>query len=140
MRCSQWFATERAALVAAVRLAAKLGDAEHAWQLVWAIATYLDRTGDWHEMAVVTAISLKVATSPAAAGRIHHLAGRATLRLGLAEDALGHFHRALELLEGIGEERGLAATHSAIGTIYSESGAVEDALHHHRRARALWPS
>lgn len=134
----RWFDTERAALVAAVRGAAALGYPEHAWQLTWALATYLDRTGDWPELAALAALAAPGAVDPAAAGRVHNLSARAALRLGQLETAFEHYRQALRLYKQIGDEHNLASTHSSLGKACSESGALPDALRHHRLALALF--
>ena len=46
-----WFTNERATLLAAVLLAAEAGFATHAWQLAWALNTFLLRRGLWDDQA-----------------------------------------------------------------------------------------
>jgi len=59
-----WFTAERAVLVAAVEQAAAGGYETHAWQLAWALATFLDRRAHWGDRATTHAAAL------AAAGRL----------------------------------------------------------------------
>jgi len=134
----RWFEAERSALVAAVQVAARLGDADRAWQLTWAMTTYFDRAGYWRELAAANALSLTVTTDPVAVGRLHTLSARAALRLGRVEAALEHHRLASQIYERLGDEVNQALNHSAMGKCLSESGAVLAALEHHRRALELF--
>lgn len=61
-----WFAAEHQSLLAAVRLGRDFGFADHSWQLAWAMATYLDRSGGWLDWAAVNTVALQAADDPAA--------------------------------------------------------------------------
>src|SRR5215475_15657184 len=56
-----WFTAERAALLAAVPLAARADSPTHAWQLAWALSTYLLRQGLWTEQATACRVALDAA-------------------------------------------------------------------------------
>ena len=46
-----WLATERQALLAALRQAVSYGFDAHAWQLAWAVTSYFDLHGHWYDAA-----------------------------------------------------------------------------------------
>ena len=72
-----WFEAERAVLLAAVTLAARQGFDTHAWQLAWALATFLDLRAHWHEWQAVQHAAV------AAAQRLGDKAAQAHSRRGL---------------------------------------------------------
>ena len=97
-----WFMTEGGTLLAAVHLAADAGFATHAWQLAWALSTFLLRCGRWSEQAEACRTGLEAARRAAdPAGEAH---GLLLLALGYArsgrfDDASPQFRRAVRLLE-----------------------------------------
>ena len=69
-----WFGTEQATLVSAVRRAAEAGLDAHAWQLAWALNSFLLRRGLWSENAAVQRLVLAAARrSGDALGEAHAL-------------------------------------------------------------------
>ena len=57
-----WFEAEHHVLLAAVSLAAETGFDTCAWQLPWAMTSFLDWRGYWHEWAAVQRTALAAAT------------------------------------------------------------------------------
>src|SRR5438094_233498 len=57
-----WFEAEHQVLLAAVTLAAESGFDTHAWQLPWAMASFLQARGHWQERAATQRTALAAAT------------------------------------------------------------------------------
>jgi len=57
-----WFEAEHQVLLAAVALAAGSGFDSHAWQLPWAMASFLRTRGHWQEWAATQRTALAAAT------------------------------------------------------------------------------
>jgi DNA-binding SARP family transcriptional activator/DNA-binding XRE family transcriptional regulator len=53
-----WFAAEHATLLAVIERTVTAGCDTHTWQLAWAVTTYLDRQGHWHDWAGVQELAL----------------------------------------------------------------------------------
>lgn len=134
----RWFDQERSTLLAAVPLAVTHGHADHAWQLPWAMATYLDRGGYWHEWAAASAMALEVTTDPAAQAQLRDMLAKAARPLGLLDTALEHYRHALELLEGLGDQFGQAVVHSNLVGVNAEAGRIRQGVEHGRLALALF--
>jgi DNA-binding SARP family transcriptional activator/tetratricopeptide (TPR) repeat protein len=100
-----WFTAERALLLVAGPLAAQTGSAAHAWQLAWALSTFLLRQGLWNDHATACTVGLDAARRAGdAAGEAHALLLLALgyLRSGRVHDAAPRLRDALRLLEAIG--------------------------------------
>ena len=99
-----WLMTECGTLLGVVHLAADAGFATHAWQLAWALSTFLLRRGRWSEQAEACRTGLEAARQSAdPAGEAH---GLLLLALGYArsgrfDDASPQFRRAVRLLESL---------------------------------------
>ena len=136
-----WFTAQCATLLAAVRLAAEAGFATHAWQLAWAMTTFLLRRGRWSDQAMVCKAGLDAARrSGDTVGEAHALL---LLALGYARsahfhDASPHFHHALRLLQTIGGYRSSQVTaHSGLTWIAREQERHADMLRHSLQALEL---
>jgi DNA-binding SARP family transcriptional activator/tetratricopeptide (TPR) repeat protein/DNA-binding XRE family transcriptional regulator len=96
----EWFRAERPVLLAAIETAAREGLDRHAWQLSWAMATFLTWQGHWQELVrsqqTALAGARRLGDRSAQATALHYL-GQTQFRLGLAEAADVHQHEALEL-------------------------------------------
>ncbi len=136
-----WFTAERATLLAAVPLAADAGFATHAWQLAWAVSTFLLRRGLWNDQAKTCHIGLDAARRAGdTAGEAHALLLLALghARSGRSHDALPRFHRALRLLETIGGYHGSQVmAHSSLIWIAEQQERRADMLSHAVRALEL---
>ena len=136
-----WFTNERATLLAAVLLAAEAGFATHAWQLAWALNTFLLRRGLWDDQALACEAGLDAARRAGdTAGEAHALLLLALgdARAGRRDDALPRFHEALRLLETIGGYHSSRVTvHSSLGWIAEQQGRYADMLSHGMRALKL---
>jgi tetratricopeptide (TPR) repeat protein len=89
-----WFEAEHHVLLAAITLAAGSGFDVHAWQLPWALTTYLDGHGHWQEQAAVQHGALEAAL------RLGDQAGQAAVRRLIAHNCarLGDYDQAHEHL------------------------------------------
>jgi len=132
-----WFEAEHQVLSAAVALAAGTGFDSCAWQLPWAMAEYLERSGRWDELQTIQRTGL------AAAARLGDLAGQAALsrRLGHACTLLGDYPQAsaylsecLGLYERLGDLEGQARAHMDLCKLRESQGRRADALEHAEQA------
>jgi DNA-binding SARP family transcriptional activator/tetratricopeptide (TPR) repeat protein len=136
-----WLNAEHRVLLAAQRLAAEAGHNTHTWQLAWALDTFLDRRGHWHDWAgtwqtgLVAADHLGDLTALAHAHR--HLAHARNL-LGDYDDAHTRLHRALDLLAKAGDLVGQAHTHMTLGNLWARQDRLDRALDHAQQALTLF--
>ncbi|MFK3979616.1 BTAD domain-containing putative transcriptional regulator [Micromonospora sp. NPDC050397] len=135
-----WLATERAVLLAAVRYAAESGFDLRAWQLTWALDTFLFRSGHWRDRASAWQVALT------AAGRLDEVDARADAHRALAQTgtlnggyAEAHIHlvHALELSTRTGDRQGQARTHHQLAHLYERQDQLDIALEHALQALAL---
>lgn len=136
----EWFCAEHSALLAAVRLASDSGYADHAWQLPWAMATFLDRGGYWQEWAAINAIAIEAATGPAAAAQAHRGLARAAGRLGLVDTAADHYEQAFVHFGQAGDDLNQAAVQVNLSEMFLATGEIAEALAHQQHGLALFRS
>ncbi|TDB76189.1 tetratricopeptide repeat protein [Micromonospora sp. KC723] len=137
----RWLENEHRVLVGAVGLAAVHGFAAHAWQLAWALTTYLDWRGHWQDLVAVQGIALMAATQAGnEVGRIHALRflARAGNRLGRYADAHAQLEEAIDLCRRIGDRAGEAHCHLNLSLTLELSGRYEAALEHAHTALNLF--
>src|SRR5206468_10804607 len=80
-----WFTEERRVLLVAIDHAVGAGMDAHAWQLAWALWTFLDWQGHWHDLVAVGRAAVSTAArlaDPQATGLAHRQLARAYMRLG----------------------------------------------------------
>jgi tetratricopeptide (TPR) repeat protein len=140
-RALSWFADERAALLAAVQLAAGSGLTTHAWQLAWCLCSFLLRRGLWDDTALACNTALDAARRSAdVAGQarcLHRLASVDALSLRFAE-ATGLFEEALQLYGRVGDLASQAAIHRTLMWIAAREDRHSDALEHSLQAQDLF--
>ncbi len=145
-RALAWFTTEHAVLLAAVRHAAAGGFDAHVWQLARYVATFLERRGHWHDLAVVGGAALDAAVrlaDPLGQPIAHRILAGAYRRHKNLDAAHTHMCRALELFVRAGNVQGQARTHIDLARVQAgrAAGTVPpDILPHVRRAHALYQS
>ena len=85
-----WFEAEHHVLIATVTHAADTGHDIHAWQLPWAMTTFLDGHGHWHQQATLLRTALEAAI------RLGDTAAQATAlrQLAMACAMLGDYDQA----------------------------------------------
>jgi tetratricopeptide (TPR) repeat protein len=140
-RAMAWFSAEHPVLLAAARSAARTGQDTHAWQLAWALDTFLYRRGHWHDRAAVWAGALPAAERLGdldAQATGHRSIARASVTLGRRDDAHIHLHRALDLCVRSGNPAGQANVHNNLSFLISQQKDYPRALEHNREALALY--
>jgi DNA-binding SARP family transcriptional activator len=140
-RALNWYTAELPVLLAAVQQAAGTGFETHAWQLAWALRTFLLRRGLWQEQITVEHTGLE------AARRIGDRAGQASALCGLAlglvrsgrlGDADTPFRQALQLYAELGNTAGQANIHTALAEIAEKEGRPAESLSHSQQALELY--
>ncbi|WUR59342.1 tetratricopeptide repeat protein [Micromonospora chokoriensis] len=136
-----WFTAEHRVLIRVVRQAAENGFEAYAWQVAWALNTFVAPRGLWQDQLDIQRVAL------AAAEKIDDLAGqaaanrllsRALTRLGDRDAAEHRLKRALELHERLGDPTGQAQTlHNYCELCYLD-GRFDEALAHGREALRLY--
>jgi DNA-binding SARP family transcriptional activator/tetratricopeptide (TPR) repeat protein len=137
----QWFNDERHALLAASDYALVTGFTLHAWQLAWALDTYLYRSGHWRDALVVHTNALQAAeqlADPVLEAQSHTCVGAAQYTLGRHQDAIQHFTRSLRLFQSEGLLSYQARCYAYLGIVASEEGRSQDCVDHCQRALAIY--
>ena len=104
-----WFEAEHTVLLAAVALADRHGFGAYAWQLPWALATFLDRQAHWHEWEAIQHIAVAAAQrlgGKAAQAHARRGLGHVCVLLGSYSDANDQFDQALRLYRELGDRNG----------------------------------
>jgi tetratricopeptide (TPR) repeat protein len=136
-----WLATERQVLLAALRQAVDYGFDTHVWQLAWAITSYFDRHGHWHDVAASHEDGLKAAQRLGdlqAQAIIHTCLASAYARLDRHDMANEQMRQALELYEVLGDQAGQAHAHRTLTWVLDRQGRYREALRHAEQAVELF--
>ncbi|MGB6164233.1 MAG: tetratricopeptide repeat protein [Pseudonocardiaceae bacterium] len=137
----QWFDTEHANLMAAIRLAADTGQYTIAWQLPNAMDTFLWLRYYWTDVITIHQLGL------AAAVHIHDQRGEtwalghlndAYLEFGRFEEALPLALRHLSVAREIGDQWAEGNALGALGDIHLHFVRLKEAADHYRRSLALY--
>jgi tetratricopeptide (TPR) repeat protein/transcriptional regulator with XRE-family HTH domain len=140
-RALAWFEAEHQVLLAAVTLAAGSGLDTHAWQLPWALASFLRIRGHWQEWtatqrtALAAAIRLGDTAGQALSGR---LLANTCMNQGDHDQARRHFADSLTLYQRLGNRLGEARVHQNLGVLAERQGRYADALGHGEQALCLY--
>ncbi|MEU6076326.1 BTAD domain-containing putative transcriptional regulator [Micromonospora sp. NPDC047074] len=141
-RALAWFEAERPAILAAVRQAVAAGEHTHTWSLAWALATFLDRQGHWHDLLATQRAAQKAARRLADGSRqeayAHRNLGRAFTRLGDYDRADRHLRSALKTYADSGDAVGQAHTYRGLSWAAEGAGKLRDALRNSERALELF--
>jgi tetratricopeptide (TPR) repeat protein len=135
-----WFQAEHQVLLAVVTLAAESGFDSHAWQLPWAMATFLDARGHWHEWAATQRTALAAATrlgDTAAQAQSGCLLANACTELGDHDQARDHCASSLALYQRLGDHLGQARVQYSLGLLADRQGRYADSLGHAEQALRL---
>jgi DNA-binding SARP family transcriptional activator/tetratricopeptide (TPR) repeat protein len=128
-----WFRAEHQALLAAVRLAAETGLADHAWRIPWALVTFLNRQGHWPEWESTQQTALAAARSCddiIGQAQSHRQLGRLRIQRGPFTEAEAHLAQALELFRAAGDQVGQARVRLDIAQALERQGRHRDAITH----------
>ncbi|MEV1071552.1 AfsR/SARP family transcriptional regulator [Micromonospora parva] len=136
-----WFSQEYPVLLDLLRRAGGDGYDVHAWQLGWALTTFLDRCGRWHDQAIVQQLALEAARRVGdrdGQARAHRNISIAHLRRGLHGEARDHLWHAVRLYRGLGDQVGQARTLLNLGTVAEHRGQPRLALRYAELAQRLF--
>jgi DNA-binding SARP family transcriptional activator len=136
-----WLQTEHQVLLAAISLADESGFDACAWQLPWAMSSFLATRGHWQDWARTQRTALAAATrlgdtaGQAMSGRL--LAG-ACAELGDFDQARRHFADCLALYRRLGNRHGEAKVQQNLSVLAGREGQCADALGHAQEAVRLY--
>ncbi len=136
-----WFGTEHPVLVGTIDWAATNGFHVHVWQLAWTMAEFLDRRARWHDRIATLEVALSAlerSPDPGNPARLHHLVGRAYIRLARHDDADRHLQKSLALYTKAGDATGQAHAHHGLAWERGERRQLAEALDHAERALHLY--
>jgi DNA-binding SARP family transcriptional activator len=136
-----WFEAEHHVLIATVTHAASTGHDIHAWQLPWAMTTFLDGHGHWHQQATLQRTALDAATrlgDKAGQAAARRLLAHNCARLGDYDQAHDHLTSCVELYRQIEDHAGEARTHQSLSWVADQQDHYADALVHDEQALALF--
>ncbi|MFI5896498.1 BTAD domain-containing putative transcriptional regulator [Actinoplanes sp. NPDC051513] len=136
-----WLTAEHLVLLAAARYAAGNGHDAYAWQLAWALDTFLFRRGLWHEQVPLWSVAAEAAerlgdlTARAVAYRS---VGRTLIAFGRHDEARAQLGKAAELYERTGNAAGQGFIHNTLGYLLGSQDDYGAALEHSAQALALY--
>ena len=136
----RWFTAEFRVILASIDHAAAAGYDAHAWQLTWAVSTFLDRQGYWHDWAVACLAAVATADrlpDPANQAWARRTLARTYTRLGRYDEADTQLRDALRLYQQSADQAGQADTHHYLTILLSRTNRLTDALDHARQFVAL---
>jgi tetratricopeptide (TPR) repeat protein len=140
-RALAWFEAEHQVLLATVTLAAGSGSDTHAWQLPWAMESFLQARGHWQEWAATQRTALAAASrlgDTAAQALSGRLLANACIYLGDLDQARGHYADSLTLYQRLGNRLGQAKVEQSLGMLAERQGRYADALGHDEQALRLY--
>jgi tetratricopeptide (TPR) repeat protein len=135
-----WLTVEYRVLLAVISHAAATGCDTHAWQLTWAVSTFLDRQGHWHDFAVAGRAAVAAAdrlADPTVQAWARRTLARAYTRLNRFDDADAQLRDALSLYDQSADQAGQADTHHYLTILCWRRNRLETALEHARQCLDL---
>jgi DNA-binding SARP family transcriptional activator/tetratricopeptide (TPR) repeat protein len=136
-----WFEAEHQVLLASITLADSSGFGGHAWQLPWAMASFLQIRGHWQEWAATARTALAAATrlgDTAAQAMSGRLLAMACSELGDHDQARSLYADSLTLYQRLGNRHGQARIQHNLGVLAGNQGRYADALGHCEQALRLY--
>jgi DNA-binding SARP family transcriptional activator len=133
-----WYDTERPVLLAAVESASATGFGRHAWQLPWALDTFLNRRGYWQDRLTAQRTALSAAqrlADPVAQAHAHDSIAAVCIQLGSHGDARAHLLLALSLHNDPARQ---ARTHLELSSLAEKQHQTRAALGHAEQALTLY--
>jgi DNA-binding SARP family transcriptional activator/Tfp pilus assembly protein PilF len=134
-----WCAAEHQVLLSTVAEAARAGFDVHAWQISWALSTFLQRRGHWHDWAATQHTAVAAAERLGdrdAQARAHRSLGYAHILLG--RDARTDLRRADELYGATGNPAGQAHVRLTLAWVFEKESRYAEALEQARQALSLY--
>jgi len=127
----RWYEVEHPVLLAAAAQAAANGLDLHAWQIPWAMTTYLDRAGLWRDqvesLTGALAAVRRLGDRPGQI-RTHIDLGQMLNRLTEHDQALAEFQAALDLSVESADRHGQGRARYNLAVVYECQGRHKDAL------------
>ncbi|MCG7523257.1 tetratricopeptide repeat protein [Streptomyces sp. OfavH-34-F] len=136
-----WFTREHAVLSATIGLAVRAGHDLRVCELAWALETFFDYRGHWHDWAASQRVALEAAErlgDLSWQASAHRSLGGVHTQTGLLDEGEAHFRRALDLYTVLGDENGQAHTHRGLGWVCTQRDHQQDALDHTMQALARY--
>ncbi|MEV4537650.1 tetratricopeptide repeat protein [Asanoa sp. NPDC049518] len=136
-----WLDAERSVLLSALRQARDDGLDRHAWQLGWALDTYLFERRRWDDEGAAWFVALRAATAlvdRAAAAHAHRFLGAVAGRLERFAEAYGHMRESMELCRAAGDRPGEAETEFVLSYVCWLQADHGRALEHIERSLRVW--
>jgi tetratricopeptide (TPR) repeat protein/transcriptional regulator with XRE-family HTH domain len=137
----EWFTSEHAILLAIINHAATQKFDTHAWQLPWALTTFLNQQGHWHDYVATQRTALAAANrlnDRTAQAHALGFLGNAYTRLGHYAEAKLHLQQALPLYQELGHRTGQPSTHLTLALVCEQQGHYTEALTHAQHALDLY--
>jgi DNA-binding SARP family transcriptional activator/tetratricopeptide (TPR) repeat protein len=138
---TEWFAAERAVLLAAVDRAVDTGHDAHVWQLAWTLNRFLDFRGHWEEWTAVTEAAVAAAErlgDEEAESRTLRTLSVAYINSNQYEQGKKTLVRALELTTRMGDVLAQAFVHRFLAAAWGYQERHVEALEHSRESLALF--
>jgi DNA-binding SARP family transcriptional activator/tetratricopeptide (TPR) repeat protein len=135
-----WFEAEHRVLISVIATADQIRSDSCAWQLPWAMDSFLNWRGHWQEWASAHRTALTAATrlgDPALQATVRNLLAHACASLGDFAQARDHLTHCLRLYQQLGDPIGQARAHQSLGVVAEHQGRPADALGHAKQALAL---
>lgn len=136
-----WFEAEHHVLLAAIALAASAGFDTHAWQIPWAMATFLDGRGQWHEQDTIQRTALAAATrlgDKAGQAAVRRLLAHNCARRGDSSQARALLTECLTLYRQLGDPAGAARVHQSLSWVADTQNRSAEALSHDQQALVMF--
>jgi DNA-binding SARP family transcriptional activator/tetratricopeptide (TPR) repeat protein len=136
-----WFTAEYLVLLAALRQAAYHGFDNHAWQMAWAMESFFERRGHWHDAATSQRFALEAASrlgDPYAQAVSHGCLALADVRLRRFAEAEDHLLQAIALYQTLGDHTGQAQAHRSLALVLDRQDRYVEALDHAQQAFELF--
>ncbi|MEV6965216.1 BTAD domain-containing putative transcriptional regulator [Hamadaea sp. NPDC051192] len=133
----EWLNAERTSLVSAVTWAADNGFDAYAWQLAWALRTFLEWRGHTPDSleAMNAAFSSADRLGDATAKlHLHRALAIAAQRLGDGTTASAHAEHALRLAPTVDDLGMLVRTHRDVARFFEDADRLEEAFRHAQQA------
>jgi tetratricopeptide (TPR) repeat protein len=136
-----WFDAEHQVLMAAVTLAAQTGFDTCAWQLPWAMTTFLSWRGHWPELAALQRTALAAVTrlgDKTGQAAVRRILAHSCARLADYDQARIHLAECLDLHGQLADRVGEARVHQSLSWVFDNQGRSRDALGHAEQALGLF--
>jgi tetratricopeptide (TPR) repeat protein len=136
-----WLEAERRVLLAAIAAAFEAGHDDHAWQLPWTLADFLDRRGHWNDYTATQRTALAATErlgDRSGQAHAHHDLGHAYVAAGRYEQAHGHLSQALALHGQLRDGAGEARAHLDFSIVLGMQGRYREAISHDRHGLRLF--